>query len=260
MNTLDGGDTPISIYTGGLKFDAEKPRYDLLPSRVMLELALRRQFKVPGSRAIRDVAMIYTAGARKYEDRNWERGMDWTRLIGASLRHLNAYCYGEEIDVSTGSRHLACVAFCFIGLATYEEDLDYAEYDDRTKMGTLSVADQDRYAPLFGPDSWDVDDHMAVVLNILWHWMGRRPPIKGEDTLNAMYMMLERVRVQLEKDIWVGPPWVKGDGGSPGDAPFIEDNQTLRSGDLKADLESRGHPCDTIEDAHIDTESLEIRK
>lgn len=79
-------------YTEGLKFDASKPRFELLSPDALLELA-----------------RVATKGAEIYGDRNWELGMDWTRILGALYRHTIAWQRGEEFDPETGCHHMAAV-------------------------------------------------------------------------------------------------------------------------------------------------------
>lgn len=57
------------------------------------------------------LAEHYGLGARKYEDRNWERGYKWSLSIDALERHLNQWKLGENIDQETGSHHLIAVAW-----------------------------------------------------------------------------------------------------------------------------------------------------
>ena len=55
----------------GVKYDAGKARLDLIPPHALLELG-----------------NVYLYGAVLYEDRNWEKGMSWSRILGAGLRHI----------------------------------------------------------------------------------------------------------------------------------------------------------------------------
>ena len=55
----------------GIKYDHSKIRWDLLPFD-----------------AISEIAKVMTLGAIKYEPRNWEKGMNWSRAFGAIQRHL----------------------------------------------------------------------------------------------------------------------------------------------------------------------------
>lgn len=60
--------------------------------------------------ALREEALVWTAGMEKYGRRNWEKlwGDDTRQVVGASaLRHLLAYLGGEEYDPETGLHHLA---------------------------------------------------------------------------------------------------------------------------------------------------------
>jgi hypothetical protein len=88
----------------GVKHDAEKVRLDLMPFDALVE-----------------VGEILTFGAAKYDARNWEKGMAWGRLLGASLRHLFAWGRGENLDPETGKSHLAHAACCILFLLAYEK-------------------------------------------------------------------------------------------------------------------------------------------
>lgn len=79
--------------TGGQK--GSKPaRFDLIPVAPLWE-----------------VAELYGEGAKKYEDRNWERGYDWSLSYAALLRHLFLFWQGQDTDAETGKHHLASVVF-----------------------------------------------------------------------------------------------------------------------------------------------------
>ncbi len=62
------------------------------------------------------LAEHYGRGARKYEDRNWERGYKWSLSLDAMERHLNAWLMGEDNDAETGSSHLIAVAWHVVAL------------------------------------------------------------------------------------------------------------------------------------------------
>lgn len=74
----------------GNKHDKDKPRMDLLPMDALLE-----------------IAKVLTQGAKKYGDRNWEKGLNTQRLRAAYLRHDAAEEMGEEMDSEFGLRHAA---------------------------------------------------------------------------------------------------------------------------------------------------------
>lgn len=97
-----------------MKNDREKPRYDLIPVE-----------------PLKLVAEVYTLGANKYADRNWENGMDWHRMYRALLSHAIAFWSGESRDKDGGQHHLASTVFCALALMEYE--LKGLGDDDRPK-------------------------------------------------------------------------------------------------------------------------------
>ena len=113
---------------GGRKDDAGKLRIELFPPEALF--------------AISDVL---TAGARKYEDRNWEKGMRWSRPFGALMRHMWAWWGGKgptsrnflfgDTDDETGRSHLWHAGCCMVFLITYEER--GVGGDDRHRGGGL---------------------------------------------------------------------------------------------------------------------------
>lgn len=87
----------------GRKFDTQKARYDLIPPE-----------------AIEALAQLYSIGAVKYGDRNWEQGMKWGRVFAAMMRHAWAWFRGEKYDQTDGQHHLIAVAWNAFSLYTYE--------------------------------------------------------------------------------------------------------------------------------------------
>lgn len=100
----------------GVKFDQDKPRPELIAPEFIESLSL-----------------VLTYGAKKYADRNWEKGMNWSRPFGALMRHMWAWWRGEDKDPETGFSHLAHAACCLMFLITYEtrkptfDDRPYSE-------------------------------------------------------------------------------------------------------------------------------------
>jgi hypothetical protein len=95
-----------------VKFDTEKPQLQWLPYESLCE-----------------VAKVMEYGAGKYGNRNWQAGMKWSRMIGASLRHIFAWMNGEDKDSETGLSHLAHAATCLMFLLWYEKH--HPQLDDR---------------------------------------------------------------------------------------------------------------------------------
>lgn len=87
----------------GVRYDGTKLRFDLIPTE--------------WDRAL---AHVLTKGAAKYAPRNWEKGMDWSRMIGALRRHLDAWLNGETWDADTGAHHLSQVAWNALVLMSYQ--------------------------------------------------------------------------------------------------------------------------------------------
>lgn len=86
----------------GIKHDSDKLRYDLVPPEAMA-----------------DFVRVLTYGAKKYADRNWEKGIHYSRVYAALQRHLHAFWAGEDTDPESGLPHLAHAACCVMFLATY---------------------------------------------------------------------------------------------------------------------------------------------
>lgn len=90
--------------TPGLKNDAGKTRFDLLPPR-----------------ALWAVADVITFGATKYGPDNW-RGVERQRWFAAAMRHLWAWMLGEKRDPESGLPHLAHAACSILFLLDIDEE------------------------------------------------------------------------------------------------------------------------------------------
>lgn len=80
---------------------------------------------------LREVARVYGYGARKYSERNWERGYPFSWSYSALQRHLNAFWGGESIDPESNLPHLAHAVFHCLALMEFERT--HKEKDDRSK-------------------------------------------------------------------------------------------------------------------------------
>ena len=87
----------------GVKYDAGKLRYDLMPHDALAEYV-----------------GVLTYGSAKYSARNWEAGMDWSRMYAAALRHLTSWWQGEDADPESGHPHLAHALCCISFLLAYQ--------------------------------------------------------------------------------------------------------------------------------------------
>lgn len=82
-----------------LKFDGEKPRLDLVPDA-----------------AVKEIAKVFTFGAKKYAPNNWREGFEWHRLIRAAKGHIADFNDGEDLDPESGLSHLAHAGCCILML------------------------------------------------------------------------------------------------------------------------------------------------
>lgn len=80
--------------------------------------------------AFEGVAAILTMGAKKYEARNWEKGIAYGRVFGALMRHLSAWWRGESIDAESGRSHLDHAMCELMFLSAYEKR-GMVDFDDR---------------------------------------------------------------------------------------------------------------------------------
>lgn len=96
----------------GIKYDMGKPPLDLI-----------------NRRALEAEAQVMAYGATKYGRDNWRGGMDWSRLIAATLRHVTAFGDGEDNDQETGLSHLAHARCCLAFLIQYQ--VTCRDRDDR---------------------------------------------------------------------------------------------------------------------------------
>lgn len=95
----------VDPVTGGVK-NRKGDRYDLIPAEFMRALAIH-----------------FGVGAKKYADRNWEKGYAWSLSIRSLQAHFNAWLRGEDYDVGeggTGSHHLICAAWHALALFIFQ--------------------------------------------------------------------------------------------------------------------------------------------
>lgn len=106
---------------------------------------------------IRELAEHFGRGARKYADRNWERGYAWSLSFAALHRHLEAWWSGEDIDDDPSlyvegeqhvARHIIAVVWHALVLAFFS----------RYHVGT-----DDRPVNVRPPEpQWDANGHVAI--------------------------------------------------------------------------------------------------
>lgn len=114
VNAITGFKNPDKVLKldKGLRFNDGKIRYDLIePS------------------AIKELAKVFTKGAEKYAPRNWEKGMEWSKVLASLKRHTAAFEQGEDYDNESGLYHMAHAAWNALALVSYYKL--YPQGDDR---------------------------------------------------------------------------------------------------------------------------------
>jgi len=104
----------LPSHDSGTKNDDGKPALGLLPFAPLEE-----------------VAKVLGYGAVKYGKYNFKGGFEYTRLIGAALRHLFAFARGQDKDPETGLSHVAH-AVCNL-LFLLDQQIASTGTDDRFK-------------------------------------------------------------------------------------------------------------------------------
>lgn len=115
---------------GGLKFDTDKPRMDLIDGEAMEELA-----------------KVLTFGAKKYAEHNWRKGITLSRLLAALLRHAYAILRGEDTDEETGLPHAAhamCCCMFLLWTMKHKPDMDDRWKKPMTKEDMLQLLKKKR--------------------------------------------------------------------------------------------------------------------
>ena len=110
----------LTAPSGGMK-GIKMERYDLIPWDSMDK-----------------VARVYGMGAKKYSDRNWEKGYPWGWSLGAAQRHLALFAQGEDLDKESQMPHLAHAAFHMLTLLHFMDVK--REFDDRSRTVSTNTA------------------------------------------------------------------------------------------------------------------------
>lgn len=153
--------TPSGLGTGK-RFNEGKTRHDLTPAW-----------------AQEQYARVLTAGAVKYGEGNWEKGMAWSKVIASMERHLQAIKRNQDFDPETGELHSAHIMCNAAFLTEYYRI--FPQGDDRRKshIAQMRVAlDVDEviadwvghwcaYFRLDRPESWTFDRSIGEKFEIM---------------------------------------------------------------------------------------------
>lgn len=108
--SAEHGYQAATVIKEGVKHDDTKPPMDLLDPSFL-----------------EGTATVLGFGAFKYERHNWRNGIQYSRLIAAAFRHLNAINAGEDTDPESGlshAWHLSCCAMFLGWMMENRKDLD----------------------------------------------------------------------------------------------------------------------------------------
>lgn len=155
---------------GGLRFNEGKPRYDLVPPFA------EEQF-----------VRVLTQGASKYKERNWELGMQWSKVLASLKRHVAAFERGEDYDKESGCLHMAHALTNAAFLTEYYKI--YPQGDDRPHRYLRKVK-----------IGLDIDDVIADFVGA----MISRFEIKDPVYWNDPHLMDNFHAVKDDEDFWMG--------------------------------------------------------
>jgi len=95
MTRICGCDKPCECSKSppALKYDQEKLPWELLPFEAIEEMvAVLRHGRDKYTTKDKEGNILFSGG------HNWRKGFEWSRLIGASYRHLTAFTKGKDKD------------------------------------------------------------------------------------------------------------------------------------------------------------------
>ncbi len=141
-----------NFHTGAVRDVREgKGRCDLLPPRALLRLSKH-----------------FEAGAVKYGDRNWEKGMPVDVFIDSGLRHLFQYMMGErdEDHLCAASWNLVCAMemeerYGYSFNEETPEESDFETYQKKEELKTIPEWEKEFQTRVIDPDGFDrTDPHL----------------------------------------------------------------------------------------------------
>lgn len=155
------------------RYNKGKLRYDLIPPSVLKALA-----------------EVFTYGAEKYGEHNWENGLSWTSVLASCQRHIESLRDGEDIDES-GCLHAANAMANLAFIIEYYKT--HPELDDRPKLWnrTNKRIGLDLDGVIFDFNK-AYEEKFGIKMNPYW---------------DATYQMGDHLKeLESDKDFWVNLP------------------------------------------------------
>lgn len=211
----------------GLRYNQGKPRYDLIHPK-----------------AEKGLVSVLTKGAEKYAERNWEKGMEWSKVIASLKRHLAAFESGEDYDSETGLLHIDHIQCNAHFLSAYYKIAP--QYDDR-RHGYLTPF----------KIGLDIDEVLADWVSHWTKFHGQEVP----ETWNFDRNIGEKFAALSEdKDFWLSIP-VKT---NPADIHF-EPHCYITSRSIPVEwtqewLDINGFPTTPVYSVGVDQSKVEVAK
>jgi hypothetical protein len=208
-----------------------KPRYDLIPPQPLKRLAEH-----------------YGAGAAKYDDHNWTKGIPSSRFLASATRHLEQLRLGDQDE-----DHAAAVIFNIMGIMfnqdTAMDDLfNWSGAREGLGSATTEATQELQAAPEPIPMGPALDVNGTVDEAIDHHW----PPLPPRTVHVERTEVARKVQVP---DIEGRDLPLKGYGGDPLAALLVEEQQLAAKmqkqlGDAEATSTKLNAVKDKILDRH----------
>lgn len=156
----------------GRKYDNGKLRFDLVPIEELEELV-----------------RVYTEGAKKYDDNNWQKvDKAESRYFAALLRHACKWRKGEKIDSEFGTHHMAHVAWNALSLMWFDRNSPTKKLDFSIAYDLIEPKEKRRPKILV-----DMDNVLADWIGEILKMAGKPPEYVQELTKFELEGDLKRV-------------------------------------------------------------------
>lgn len=131
----DSGKSPTHLLAHDVVVSDHNPSQDIQFYAARLREWWNRAGTLPALQLSNDdingLVDVLAFGAKKYSERNWEEGINYSRIFGAAMRH---YAGRGGYDPETGEAHRYHFLCCYMFLAAYTAR-GLHDFDDRPGVG-----------------------------------------------------------------------------------------------------------------------------